>query len=266
MESGINYFDVAPYYGQTKAETALGAALQHHERSKYTIATKIGRYGDSFWDFSRDATLRSVEESLRRLKTETIDVIQCHDIDYGDMTQLRDEALPTLRELQSQGVVKHIGITGYDLSILEDIATQEHVDTVMAFCTYTIQDRRLGAVAKRLRDRGIGVLNASPLCMGLLTRNNIPSWHPSGTQVQETCREAAELCHHFGESIEKLALQFATYTANDHGIDTTVVGISNIEQLKINIENISSPINQPLLDRVQLIMEPILNTPLELNP
>jgi aryl-alcohol dehydrogenase-like predicted oxidoreductase len=112
LEHGVNYFDVAPYYGLTKAETALGGALKGVPRASYTLATKVGRYGDSQWDFSREATLRSSDESLARLGTDYIDVIQCHDIEYGDLHQLVEEALPTLRELQQNGVVRHVGITG----------------------------------------------------------------------------------------------------------------------------------------------------------
>ena len=129
LECELNYFDVAPYYGLTTAETALGKALKGFDRKSYTLATKIGRYGDQDWDFSADATKRSIEASLGRLGTDHIDVIQCHDIEYGNMDQLRNEALPTLRKLKEEGVVRFVGITGYRLDIIEKVALEEKIDT-----------------------------------------------------------------------------------------------------------------------------------------
>lgn len=259
LSHGVNYFDVAPYYGLTKAETALGAALKGVRRESYTLATKVGRYGDSLWDFSRDATLRSVEESLSRLGCDYIDVIQCHDIEYGDMTQLLDEALPTLRELRDSGVVRHIGITGYDLPLLERVACEQKVDTVMAYCTWTLQDRRLGVVAQRLNEAGIGVLNASPLSMGLLTRSGAPDWHPAHDDVQRVCRSVSELCDSYGVNIAQIALQFALTTAAEHGIVSTVIGTASAENMLDNVRWSEQPLDPELLDNINALMAPVLN-------
>eukprot|EP00163_Fabomonas_tropica_P029703 TRINITY_DN6471_c0_g2_i1.p1 TRINITY_DN6471_c0_g2~~TRINITY_DN6471_c0_g2_i1.p1 ORF type:complete len:134 (+),score=19.15 TRINITY_DN6471_c0_g2_i1:165-566(+) len=78
IEAGVNYFDTSPFYGITKAETVLGEALaaSSFSRADYIIATKVGRYGPSEFDFSRERTLKSIEESLQRLQTDYIDVIQ----------------------------------------------------------------------------------------------------------------------------------------------------------------------------------------------
>src|SRR5579875_3902782 len=81
LDAGINYFDVAPYYGRTRAESVLGRALRTIPRKAYILATKVGRYDTDRFDFSADRVVSSVEESLQRLGVETIDVIQCHDIE-----------------------------------------------------------------------------------------------------------------------------------------------------------------------------------------
>lgn len=266
LENGVNYFDVAPYYGLTKAETALGKALQGVPHHQYTLATKVGRYGDSLWDFSREATLKSIDESLSRLGTDYIDVIQCHDIEYGDIPQLLDEALPVLRELKASGVVRHIGITGYRLDLLEQVACEQKVDTVMAYCTWTLQDRRLGDVARRLNQAGIGVLNASPLSMGLLTRGGAPQWHPAHQDVQQVCREVSALCDREGVNISQVALQFALTTAAEHGIATTVIGTASAENMLDNVRWSDQPLNDELLAQIDALMAPVLNIGWDILP
>lgn len=263
---GVNYFDVAPYYGLTKAETALGIALKGVPRGSYTIATKVGRYGDSLWDFSREATLRSVDESLTRLGCDYIDVIQCHDIEYGDMQQLLDEGLPTLRELRDSGVVRHVGITGYELALLERVACEQKVDSVMAYCTWTLQDRRLGAVAQRLNQTGIGVLNASPLSMGLLTRGGAPDWHPAHQDVQAICHKVSALCDSHGVNIAQVALQFALTTAANNGIASTVIGTASADNMLDNIRWCTQPLDPELLAKIDELMAPVLNIGWDLLP
>lgn len=266
LAHGVNYFDVAPYYGLTKAETALGIALKGVPRDSYTLATKVGRYGDSLWDFSREATLRSIDESLTRLGCDYIDVIQCHDIEYGDMQQLLDEGLPTLRELRESGVVRHVGITGYDLALLERVACEQKVDSVMAYCTWTLQDRRLGAVAQRLNQASIGVLNASPLSMGLLTRGGAPDWHPAHQDVQAICRKVSTLCDSHGVNIAQVALQFALTTAADNGIASTVIGTASADNMLDNIRWCTQPLDPELFAKIDELMAPVLNIGWDLLP
>jgi len=266
LECDLNYFDVAPYYGLTTAETALGKALKGFDRQSYTLATKIGRYGDQDWDFSADATKRSIEASLGRLGTDHIDVIQCHDIEYGDLAQLRNEALPTLRRLKEEGVVRFIGVTGYRLDVVEKIAVEEQVDTVMAYCTYTLQDRRLAPVAKRLAAAGIGVLNASPLGMGLLTTRGAPSWHPGNERVFELVAAAARLCTLAGTDISELAMRFALTTGHEHGIATTVVGTANARNVRENARWADSEPDATLLKQVEAILAPVMDAGWDVLP
>jgi L-galactose dehydrogenase len=259
LELGVNFIDVAPYYGLTKAETALGHALQGVPRDSYVLATKIGRYGDKDWDFSREATLRSLDESLSRLKCGRVDVLQCHDIEMGDYQQLIDEAIPTLHDLKRQGVISFVGITGYNLALLEKVAVEHHVDTVMAYCTYTLQDQRLAPVATRLQSHGISVFNASPLGMGLLTRRGPPDWHPGHSSVHVAAAEAARICTEAGSDISKLALQFALQGAMKNGMATTVIGSSSPANMRENAAALETPIDQELLAQVEAILAPVLD-------
>lgn len=90
INSGINYLDVSPYYGYTKAETVLGKALQQIPRNKYYISTKVGRYGENghnTWDYSAERVTRSVYESMDRLHIDYIDLVFVHDIEFSDLHQ-----------------------------------------------------------------------------------------------------------------------------------------------------------------------------------
>ena len=115
LDLGVNIIDVSPYYGGTVAETVLGRALRGVDRDSYILATKAGRYGDSTFDFSAARVTASVEESLARLGTDHLDLIQCHDIEFGDLDQIVEETLPALRRLQAAGKVRFVGITGYPM-------------------------------------------------------------------------------------------------------------------------------------------------------
>lgn len=259
LATGITLIDVAPYYGMTRAETALGVALKGMPRDAFVLMTKIGRYGDKDWDFSRDATLRSLDDSRARLGVDYIDVLQCHDIEHGDQRQLLDDALPLMRELKAQGVIGRIGITGYDLRLLQDVALSQRVDTVMAYCTYTLQDQRLAASARRLNAAGISVFNASPLGMGLLTDQGPPDWHPGHASVHAAAAEAARLCREYGTDLSRVALQFALQTAAENGIASTVVGMSKPSNVARNIEALTAPIDPEILEAVQAVLVPILD-------
>src|SRR6266571_5457070 len=106
VDLGINFIDVSPYYGLTKAETVLGKALATLPRDRYILATKVGRYGADDFDFSAARVTSSVDESLRRLQVEHIDLIQCHDIEFGSLDQIVHETLPALRKVREQGKVR----------------------------------------------------------------------------------------------------------------------------------------------------------------
>jgi len=83
IDLGVNYFDVAPYYGRTLAETRLGGALAGR-RDKVVLASKCGRYDVAKFDFSAARIRASIDESLERLRTDYLDVFLAHDIEFVD--------------------------------------------------------------------------------------------------------------------------------------------------------------------------------------
>src|SRR5271163_2447332 len=121
IDLGINFFDVSPYYGHTLAEERLGAGLRG-KRDRVVLATKCGRYGLDDFDFSRVRVKRSLEDSLLRLRTDYVDLLQAHDVEFGLREQVIEETVPAMRELQIEGKARYIGITGYPLKLLTRIA------------------------------------------------------------------------------------------------------------------------------------------------
>lgn len=247
LEAGITVIDTAPWYGQGLSEEVLGRALRGVDRTSYTLATKCGRYVPGSFDFSAERIRRSIPESLERLGLDHVDLIQCHDIEQADLRQVVDEALPTLRDLRDEGIVTHIGISGYRLDVLERIAIQEEVDSVMTFCTYSLQDRRLAQTAERLKAHGIGVFNASPLHMGALTEAGAPDWHPAHSGALARTRRVAELCREAGTRIETVAMQFALDLSEDTGITSTVVGCSQASDVERNLDVVGTTADPELL-------------------
>ncbi|WP_033338241.1 aldo/keto reductase [Catenuloplanes japonicus] len=250
LDLGINLFDAAPFYGLTAAESALGRALRGVDRDDYLLTTKVGRYGERDFDFSADRVTRSVDESLARLGTDRIDVIQCHDVEFGDLRRIADETVPALHALRDAGKVRFVGVTGYTLPALAWLVDRGGIDTVMTYCEYTLQDRRLAL----FKDRFPASLNASPLGMGALSGRGAPSWHPAPPDVLRACDEAAAYCRSRGADLAKLALQFAVATADQAGAATTVVGSADPANVARNVSWIADPIDPELLAGVESIL------------
>jgi L-galactose dehydrogenase len=259
LDHGINFIDVSPYYGATKAETVLGKALRHIKRDRYYLATKVGQYGEGQFDFSAARVTRSVDESMTRLGVDYIDLIQCHDIEFASSSQIVHETLPALVKLKQAGKIGHIGITGLPLKVFHNVLDQTPpglVETVLSFCRYALNDTSLEAEFPYFRKKGIGIINASPTGMGLLTDRGSPSWHPASDEIKAGTRKAAEFCRSKGANIVELAIQFAV--ANK-AIATTLVGSANPQNMLDNIAYVEKPMNQQLLAEVLEVLRPIHN-------
>jgi L-galactose dehydrogenase len=254
LDLGICFFDVAPYYGATLAETVLGRSLRGIDRSTYVLATKVGRYGDDEFDFSSERVKRGVRESLQRLGTDHLDLVQCHDIEFGDPDQIVHETLPALRELQDAGLVRAVGVTGYPLAALADVAGRVPVDTVLSYCQYTLQDRRLARWRDRFIAVGTAVINASPLAMGALTGRGPAPWHPAPDRVLRACRAAAALCDARGQDIARTALQFSVTTGE---YACTVVGAGSAQEVRRTVQWLGEPLDEDLLRAVEECLAPV---------
>jgi aryl-alcohol dehydrogenase-like predicted oxidoreductase len=259
VENGINFIDVSPYYGHLKAEIVLGKALKNIDHSKYYLSTKVGRYGKdgvNYWDYSAQKATESVYESMERLTVDYIDLINIHDIEFADLEQVCHETLPALVELRNKGIVKHVGITNLTLHHFKyviDHVPAGTVESVLSFCHYCLNDDALTDYLDYFEEKGIGVINASPFSMGLLTERGAPEWHPAPKPLQDLCRKAVIHCKSKGVSIEQLAVK---YSVSNPRIATTLFSTSRPEAVLQNIKWADEVLNEQLLMEVQEILKP----------
>ncbi|KAK8194303.1 hypothetical protein M8818_007491 [Zalaria obscura] len=226
VEYGIRAFDTSPYYGPS--EELLGAALDtafvrsHVARKDIFYITKCGRIAGSEFDYSPEWVCKSVDRSLARLRTDYLDVVYCHDVEFVH----GDEVLSAVRELRrirdESGKIKYVGISGYPLPVLCELAmriykeTGEPLDAVMSYANFTLQNTTLeSAGVGLLKAAGVDVVpNASPLGMGLLRREGVPQgaqgdWHPAGPGLRAAIRKASDFCDRHGERLEVVAIRYA---------------------------------------------------------
>lgn len=257
IEKGMNFIDVSPYYGHYKAETVLGKALKDIPRDKYILSTKVGRYGKdgvNTWDYSAQRATESVYESMERLNIDYIDLINVHDIEFADLNQIVNETLPALVALREKGVVGHVGITDLQLENLQwviDHSPAGTVESVLNFCHHCLNDDKLVDYLESFEERGIGVINASPLSMGLLSQRGVPDWHPAPQSLVEACQKAVQHCLAKNYPIEKLAIQ---YSVSNPRIATTLFSSANPQNVIKNIEYAEEPIDWQLVQEVQDII------------
>jgi aryl-alcohol dehydrogenase-like predicted oxidoreductase len=258
VDNGINFIDVSPYYGHEKAEIVLGKALKEIDRTKYYLSTKVGRYGKNgvnYWDYSKKKTVESVYESMERLNIDHVDLINVHDIEFADLEVVCNETLPALVELREKGIVKHVGITNLTLSHFKYVINHVPagtVESVLSFCHYCLNDNALTDYLDYFEQKNIGVINASPFSMGLLTERGAPEWHPAPKPLQYVCKKAAEYCKSKGKPIEQLALKFSV---SNPRIATTLFSTTRPEAVLQNIRWTEEPLDEELLEDVNKILE-----------
>ncbi|KAL9238514.1 hypothetical protein vseg_012923 [Gypsophila vaccaria] len=261
---GINFFDTSPYYGATLSETVLGKCLKvlGAPRDQYIVATKCCRYKEGF-DFSAERVMRSINESLERLQLDYVDIFQCHDIEFGSLDQIVNETIPALQKVKESGKARFIGITGLPLDIYTyvlDRVPPGTLDVVLSYCHYCINDSTLEELVPYLKSKGVGVINASPLSMGLYTENGPPDWHPASDEIKAACRAAVDHCKQNGKSISKLALQ---YSLSNKELSTVLVGMNSVQQVEENVnaalEVQANGLDVNTLSKIEHIIKPVKN-------
>jgi aryl-alcohol dehydrogenase-like predicted oxidoreductase len=257
LDLGLDFIDTAPFYGRGMSEVLLGIVLQDVPRSSYTLCTKLGRYDLGHFDFRKQRVIESVDVSLHRLRTDHLDIVLCHDIEFVPLNQIVDETIPALRKIQEQGKVRFIGFSGYPQKIFHEILRQTDVDCIMSYNQYTLQNTRLqDETVSMLVEKGVGIMNAGPFSARLLTNAPLPPWLKEPEEVKQAARAAAAHCAARGVDIAQLALQFAL--ANPQ-ITTTVAGSANPQNIRQWVEWAQRPIDQQLLAEVQTIFAPVKN-------
>jgi L-galactose dehydrogenase len=254
LDLGMNFIDTSPFYGRGMSECLLGVALRGVPRDRYYLGTKLGRYSRTHFDFSARRVAESVDVSLERMGVDHLDVILCHDIEFVDMAQIVEETLPALRNIQQQGKVRFVGISGYPMKIFRYVLDRTDLDVVLSYNHYTLQNTMLADLVPYLKAKGVGIMNAAPFSARLLTNAPLPRWHKATDEVRAVCRRAAEQCAARGVDIAQPALQ---YSLANEDMATCVVGSANPENVRKWVEWADAPMDRHLVGEVLEILRPI---------
>ena len=256
LDCGMNFIDTSPYYGRGMSEVLLGVALEGVPRDSYTLCTKLGRYAPAHFDFSPRRVAESIDVSLERLRTDHLDVVLCHDVEFVDLDYIVSETLPAVREQQRKGKVRFVGVSGYPMRMFRYVLDRAPLDVILSYNHYTLQNTMLADLVPYLKSKDVGIMNAAPFSARLLTDAPLPKWHKATPQVREVARRAAEHCRRRGSDIAKLALQFSIRHPD---MATCVTGSASPQRVAEWAKWAGEPIDEQLLDEVLAILKPIHN-------
>jgi D-threo-aldose 1-dehydrogenase len=244
-DDGIRYFDNAPFYGAGLAEIRMGEALKDKPRDQYVISTKVGRIvldevegtprdngekGNVFAngrpnkvmnDYSHDATLRSIEDSLKRLQTDRIDIIWVHDLAqdfYGDawigkFEEARTGAFKALDRLRDDGTIKAWGLGVNRVEAVELLLDLDgpRPDGSLLAGRYTLldHDRALERLMPKVADRGLGIVVGGPYSSGALVGGPNFEYAPASPEILAKVTAIKAIADHHGVSMKAAGLQFS---------------------------------------------------------
>jgi L-galactose dehydrogenase len=257
IDNGINFFDTSPYYGRTLSETRLGNALQGR-RHDVVLASKCGRYDVDAFDFSAPSVIGSVDESLLRLRTDHLDILTAHDIEFGDREQVINETIPAMRRLQEQGKVRFVGISALPIKLLADVARRGKVDTIITYCHFNLMVRDLDKwLTPAAQAQDIGLINAAALHLRMLTREGPTTKHPASVAVKQAGAKVVARLLAAGLDPAAAAVQFSLtheYSAS------MLVGMSTVQEVRANLAALELQIPPDVLAGIDALVEPVKNT------
>jgi D-threo-aldose 1-dehydrogenase len=264
---GLRYFDTAPYYGFTRSERRLGAALGERPRDEYVISTKAGRLlrpdasvrpGDSGWadplpyrpyyDYTYDGIMRSHEDSLVRLGVEHIDILFVHDI--GRVThralhgaywrQLTGGGFRALEELRADGRVRAIGLGVNEWEVVADAMQECELDCTLLAGRYTLLEQ--GALTPFLdncQQQGNAIVIGGPFNSGVLAGARTFDYADAPPEVMRRVEALAAVCREFDTPLPAAALQFPMAHP---AVVSCIPGPRDVEQLRQNAAWFDLPI------------------------
>jgi L-galactose dehydrogenase len=239
----------APPYGEGLAEERLGKVLRGR-RQEIIVGSKAGKYGPDEQDFSADRIRRGFEDSLRRLDTDYVDILQLHNVEFADLEGPLEEAYEELVRLREAGMCRLIGMTGYPTSMIRRVISEFDLDVTLSYAHCTLLDGCLTEdVLPLAQERGVGVINAAAVALGLLTQAGPPP-HIAQLVGEEICtvaRRAVETCQRHGAEVSFLANQ---YSIQRSGCATTLIGTTKQRHLDSALAAAEKPIDEDLLTDV----------------
>lgn len=266
-DSGITLFDTAAVYGFGRSEELLGKALGKRCPWPYRdakIATKFGLVWNDKAQISKKANKsvirRQVEESLRRLNRDSIDLYQLH---WPDLTTPLAETIETLQRLQDEGKIKHFGASNLNLRQLKE-ARRYGGGFATLQPQYSLLERHIESdILPWCQQQGVGILVYSPLAKGLLTGKygvQLPHFEAADIRAREANFKTAAYAQLYPKLLQfqQLATELGTTPGNlalawllhQPGVDAVIVGIKHPYQLQENLQALSLKLSTSTLQQL----------------
>ncbi len=248
---GLRAFDTAPYYGSGLAERRLGDVLRTKPRAEFLVSTKVGRmlsadasgWQGSYFDFSYDAALRSLEESLQRLGLDRVDVALVHDPD-DHYEEARDGALAALRRLRDEGVVRAVGVGMNQTALLVRFARETDPDCFLVAGRYTVLDRSASDELLPLcEERGIGVIAGGVFNSGILAGGTTFDYEAAPPEVVARVEYLRDVCARHDVPLRAAAVQFPL---RHPAVRTVLVGCRSPEEVEEDVHLSQLELPEPL--------------------
>lgn len=280
IDNGINLFDVAPVYGFGKAETVLGKALKGSKRSKVLIATKCGliwnEKHETTNNLSKESILKEIDDSLRRLQTDYVDIYQLH---WPDHNTPIEETVSVLEEIKKTGKIRYIGLSNFSQKDVKTFMSMIEINSQQAL--YNMLERNTNSyhnipleyktedeVLPTVRKYQQAFFPYSPLFQGLLTgkfkangnfsekdiRNENPKLRG---ELYKKYYEGVAALENFANKIERPLNEIAlNWLRQKNEVTSIIAGASSIAQLEKNIRSTMWDLTEEELNEIEIIIEP----------
>jgi len=229
LDLGINFIDTAPLYGRGESERRIGLALKGR-RDSVILASKAVLRGEAY---SYDNTIRSVEQSLRRLQTDVIDLLQIHEPDRSTYDEIMNGCYPALLKLKEEGKIRAIGVNGRDFAIVVPYLKTGMFDTTQMFSRYMLIDYSAkDELLPLTKEMNIGVINGSVLGMGMLS--DAPAGFMRQHIIDEADRRKAKIAFLRKKEPKGFIEPAMRFSFACPDIHVTLTGTTSIRSLEMN--------------------------------
>ncbi|MGO4497660.1 aldo/keto reductase [Paenibacillus sp. 2RAB27] len=231
LELGINFIDTAPLYGRGESERRIGLALKG-KRDQVVLATKAVMRGVPY---TYENTILSVEESLKRLGTDYVDLIQMHELSELNSEIGMNETVPAFLKLKEQGKVRAIGVNAFNPSLLLPFIRSGHIDSIQTFSRYMLIDyTAMDELLPTAKEYGVSVINGSVLGMGLLAESPAPFIKQDAPMFLEAERRIRQLDFLRKSEPKGLIEPAMRFSLSSPDITVTLTGTTSIRSLVLN--------------------------------
>ncbi|KHE71729.1 aldo/keto reductase [Halobacillus sp. BBL2006] len=275
-DQGVRYFDTAPFYGAGLAEMRVGDVLSQYNRDDYVLSTKVGRYvteetedkeglfqyarnNKVITDYTEDATKRSIEQSLERLKTDRLDMVFVHDVSpdfHGDewvakFDEARKGAFRVLSQLREEGVIRGWGLGVNTTEPIEISMELEEMrpDICLSATQYTLlnHDRALERMMKSAEEKDVDIVVGSPYNSGVLLGGDHYNYEKANAEIIGRVNQLKEIGQKYDVPLKAAALQFSTAHP---AVKSVIPGSTRPDRIKEDLAMIQRDIPKEFWDEL----------------